>query len=67
VTAHRQKDYIPDLGDCIDLVVLGAGWDIDRARELRGARRTLPWNPSLTVYSGHLSIYYVLYWRLDES
>jgi len=32
----RQKDYIPNLGDCIDLVVLGAGWDIDRARELRG-------------------------------
>lgn len=31
-----QKDYIPNLGDCIDLVLLGAGWDIDRARELRG-------------------------------
>ncbi len=24
------------MGDCIDLVVLGAGWDMDRARELRG-------------------------------
>lgn len=31
-----KKDYIPNLGDCIDLGVLGAGWDIDRARELRG-------------------------------
>ncbi|KAK4687112.1 hypothetical protein P7C73_g2995, partial [Tremellales sp. Uapishka_1] len=30
-----KKDYIPNLGDCIDLVILGAGWDIDRARELR--------------------------------
>nr|XP_019043413.1 hypothetical protein I302_07990 [Kwoniella bestiolae CBS 10118]OCF22343.1 hypothetical protein I302_07990 [Kwoniella bestiolae CBS 10118] len=30
-----KKDYIPNLGDCIDLVLLGAGWDIDRARELR--------------------------------
>ncbi|WVR08189.1 hypothetical protein IAU60_005235 [Kwoniella sp. DSM 27419] len=30
-----KKDYIPELGDCVDLVMLGAGWDIDRARELR--------------------------------
>ncbi|WVQ96118.1 hypothetical protein IAU59_003220 [Kwoniella sp. CBS 9459] len=30
-----KKDYIPNLGDCIDLVLLGAGWDKDRARELR--------------------------------
>ncbi|WRT69581.1 uncharacterized protein IL334_006570 [Kwoniella shivajii] len=30
-----KKDYIPNLGDCIDLVLLGAGWDIDRARDLR--------------------------------
>ncbi|KAL1408220.1 hypothetical protein Q8F55_005026 [Vanrija albida] len=30
-----KKDYIPGLGDTIDLVLLGAGWDIDRARELR--------------------------------
>ncbi|OCF46055.1 hypothetical protein I317_00143 [Kwoniella heveanensis CBS 569] len=30
-----KKDYIPNLGDCIDLVLLGAGWDVDRARELR--------------------------------
>ena len=30
-----KKDYIPGLGDCIDLVILGAGWDPDRARELR--------------------------------
>jgi DNA ligase-4 len=31
----EQEDYIPNLGDCVDLVVLGAGWDLDRARELR--------------------------------
>jgi DNA ligase-4 len=33
--ADLQKDYIPNLGDCIDLVLLGAGWDADRARDLR--------------------------------
>jgi DNA ligase-4 len=30
-----KRDYVPALGDCIDLVILGAGWDKDRARELR--------------------------------
>ncbi|KAJ3556675.1 hypothetical protein NM688_g1893 [Phlebia brevispora] len=30
-----KKDYIPGYGDCVDLVLLGAGWDKDRARELR--------------------------------
>lgn len=33
--ADLKKDYIPTLGDCIDLVLLGAGWDPDRARDLR--------------------------------
>jgi len=31
-----KKDYIPGYGDTIDLVVVAAGWDKDRARELRG-------------------------------
>ena len=30
-----KRDYVPNLGDCIDLVIIGAGWDMDRARELR--------------------------------
>lgn len=32
----KQRDYIPNLGDCVDLVCVAAGWDIDRARDLRG-------------------------------
>jgi DNA ligase-4 len=31
-----KKDYIPGYGDSVDLVVLCAGWDKARARELRG-------------------------------
>lgn len=31
-----QHTFIKDHGDCIDLVVLGAGWDLDRARIIRG-------------------------------
>ncbi|KAI5999562.1 DNA ligase/mRNA capping enzyme [Pisolithus albus] len=30
-----KKDYVPGHGDTIDLVVVAAGWDKDRARELR--------------------------------
>ncbi|KAI0091748.1 hypothetical protein BDY19DRAFT_991426 [Irpex rosettiformis] len=30
-----KKDYIPGYGDCVDLALIGAGWDKDRAAELR--------------------------------
>ncbi|KAH7890733.1 DNA ligase/mRNA capping enzyme [Phlebopus sp. FC_14] len=30
-----KKDYIPGYGDTVDLVVIAASWDKDRARELR--------------------------------
>ncbi|KAJ7634197.1 hypothetical protein DFH06DRAFT_1221373 [Mycena polygramma] len=33
-----KRDYIPNYGDCVDLVVLGASWDKSRARELYGSR-----------------------------
>lgn len=31
-----KKDYVPGYGDTIDLVVIAASWEKDRARELRG-------------------------------
>jgi DNA ligase-4 len=31
-----KKDYVEGFGDCVDLVLVGADWDRDRARELRG-------------------------------
>lgn len=31
-----KRDYIPGLGDCLDMVILGAGWQKDRAIELGG-------------------------------
>ncbi|EKM81997.1 hypothetical protein AGABI1DRAFT_119018 [Agaricus bisporus var. burnettii JB137-S8] len=30
-----KKDYIEGFGDCVDLVIVGASWNRDRARELR--------------------------------
>ena len=37
VSLQLKKDYIPGLGDCVDLVIVGACWEKDRGRELRGA------------------------------
>ncbi|KAJ7245174.1 hypothetical protein B0H12DRAFT_1211485 [Mycena haematopus] len=44
-----KKDYLPDYGDCVDLVILGASWDKNRARELRVAP-----NAYTTFYIGGL-------------
>ncbi|KAJ8094352.1 hypothetical protein PM082_010786 [Marasmius tenuissimus] len=35
-----KMDYIPNLGDTVDLVILGAGWRKDRGAELRVPRTT---------------------------
>jgi len=44
-----KKDYIPEYGDTIDLVVIAASWERDRARELRVPPSTLT-----TFYVGAL-------------
>ncbi|KAG0709226.1 DNA ligase/mRNA capping enzyme [Suillus ampliporus] len=36
-----KKDYVPGYGDTIDLVVIAAAWEKDRARELRVSPSTL--------------------------
>lgn len=36
--AQLKRDYIPNYGDTVDLVIIGASWEKDRARELRGIR-----------------------------
>ncbi|KAF9005903.1 hypothetical protein BDQ17DRAFT_316501 [Cyathus striatus] len=45
-----KKDYIEGYGDCIDLVVIGAGWDKERGRELR-----VPPSTYTTFYIGALA------------
>ncbi|KAI6125420.1 DNA ligase/mRNA capping enzyme [Pisolithus croceorrhizus] len=45
-----KKDYVPGHGDTIDLVVVAAGWDKDRARELR-----VPPSILTTFYVGALA------------
>jgi DNA ligase-4 len=38
-----KRDYIPGLGDTVDLVLLGASWDAKRARELNGPSKPIVW------------------------
>jgi DNA ligase-4 len=38
-----KRDYIPGLGDTVDLVLLGASWDAKRARELNGPPKPIVW------------------------
>jgi DNA ligase-4 len=48
-SVQLKKDYIPGLGDSVDLLLLGAGWDKDRARELRGTPTFLNGTQQLTT------------------
>ncbi|VDB87531.1 unnamed protein product [Peniophora sp. CBMAI 1063] len=45
-----KKDYIPGYGDCLDMVIVGAGWNKERGRELRVAPSTFT-----TFYLGALT------------
>lgn len=33
-----KKDYIPGLGDCLDMILVGASWEKDRGHQLKGMR-----------------------------
>ncbi|KAG8745643.1 hypothetical protein FRC10_007340 [Ceratobasidium sp. 414] len=59
-----KKDYIPGLGDCADFVVIGAGHDKDRGRELGGelASSVASWgyvNVVEAVGPGVLTTFYI--------
>ncbi|KZV64398.1 hypothetical protein PENSPDRAFT_656587 [Peniophora sp. CONT] len=45
-----KKDYVPGYGDCLDMAVVGAGWNKERGRELRVAPSTFT-----TFYLGALT------------
>jgi hypothetical protein len=66
VLIHPQlkKDYIPGYGDTVDLVIVAASWDKNRARELRGGHLIFfSSSPDVhTLYSGAYGLYYILRW-----
>ncbi|GHJ90147.1 hypothetical protein NliqN6_6549 [Naganishia liquefaciens] len=45
-----KRDFIPGVGDCVDLAILAVGWDKDRARELRVGPSVVT-----TLYAGVLT------------
>ncbi|KAG5220978.1 DNA ligase [Salix suchowensis] len=46
-----KRDYIPGLGDCLDMVILGADWEKDRGR---GLYESAPTGTLTTFYVGIL-------------
>lgn len=65
-TDRQQRDYIPGVGDCVDLAILAIGWDKDRARELRGVSSAQRRLSSLTSRSRSIRHDNTLRWRPDE-
>ncbi|KAJ9104309.1 hypothetical protein QFC20_004591 [Naganishia adeliensis] len=45
-----KRDYIPGVGDCVDMAILAIGWNKDRARELRVGPSVMT-----TLYAGVLT------------
>jgi DNA ligase 4 len=59
-----KTDYISGYGDTIDLVVIAASWEKDRARELRGVfylrdLEIMMMNPSWEVSPSTLTTFYI--------
>jgi hypothetical protein len=59
-----KKDYVPGYGDTIDLVVIAAAWEKDRARELRGVFylrdfKAMMMNQGCLVSTSTLTTFYI--------
>lgn len=59
-----KKDYVPGYGDTIDLVVIAAAWEKDRARELRGVfylrdLKAMMMNQGYLVSTSTLTTFYI--------
>jgi hypothetical protein len=65
-TDRQQRDYVPGVGDCVDLAILAIGWDKGRARELRGALSAGRRPSSLTSRSRSIRHDDTLRWRPDQ-
>ncbi len=66
-----QADYIPGHGDMVDLPIIAAGWDKDRARDLRGnypspSSSDEPHTDRPPISSRHICPHDFLRWCLHE-
>lgn len=65
-----KKDFIPGAGDTIDFEVVGASWQVKRARELLGAFLSSPSVRRVSLIllcSPHFHLYHLFYWHARRS
>lgn len=61
VSLQLEQDYILGLGDCVDLVIVGAWWEKDRGGELRGMRSKYSKGSCLPLPSSTFCFYSILF------